>query len=122
MAIILHITHQSDWQAALESGAYQTPTLEKDGFIHCSTDAQALRIANNFYRGQIDLVLLVIDTDKLVASVKIEAPINPQTGQPEPEIKELFPHVYGAINLDAVIKVVPFPPNADGTFTLPQII
>lgn len=121
MAIILHIAHQQDWEAALESGAYQGPTLAKEGFIHCSTDSQALRVANNFYRGQTDLVLLVIDTDKLVAALKYEAPINPQTGQPEPEIQELFPHIYGAINLDAVPKVIPFLPNADGTFTLPQI-
>jgi uncharacterized protein (DUF952 family) len=121
MATVLHITHQSDWQAALESGAYQTPTLAKDGFIHCSMDAQALRVANNFYRGQMDLVLLVIDTDKLVAPLKFEGPINPQTGQPETHIQDLFPHVYGAINLDAVVNVLPFPPNTDGTFTLPEI-
>ena len=120
MATILHITHQNDWQAALESGAYQTPSLIKDGFIHCSTDAQALRVANNFYRGQTDLVLLVIDSDKLVALLKFEGPINPQTGQPEPDVQDLFPHIYGAINLEAVTKVVAFPPNPDGTFTLPK--
>ena len=121
MATILHITHQGDWQAALEAGAYETPTLAKDGFIHCSTDAQALRVANNFYRGQTDLVLLVIDTDKLAAPLKFEGPINPVTGQPEAEVQDLFPHVYGAINLEAVTKVVAFPPKADGTFILPEI-
>jgi uncharacterized protein (DUF952 family) len=121
MTIILHITHQQDWESALESGAYKTATLDKEGFIHCSTDAQALRIANTYYHGQTDLVLLVIDTDKLVSPLKFEAPINPQTGQPEAGINDLFPHVYGAINLEAVSKVVAFPPNADGSFTLPQI-
>jgi uncharacterized protein (DUF952 family) len=121
MATILHITHQQDWQSALDSGAYQTPTLAKDGFIHCSTDAQALRVANNFYRGQSDLVLLVIDTDKLTAPLKFEGPINPQTGQPEVGVNDLFPHVYGAINLDAVSRVVAFPPQADGSFVMPQI-
>ncbi len=121
MATILHITHQQDWQAALELGAYQTPTLAKEGFIHCSSDAQALRVADNFYRGQTDLVLLLIDTDKLTAPLKFEAPINPQTGQPEPDVKDLFPHIYGAINLEAVTKVVAFPPNPDSTFTLPAI-
>ncbi len=121
MTTILHITHQQEWQAALESGAYRTPTLDKDGFIHCSTDTQALRVANNFYRGQIDLVLLVIDTDKLAAHFKFEPPISPQTGQPEVGNNDLFPHVYGPINLEAVAKVVAFPPNADGLFALPQI-
>lgn len=121
MAIVYHITRQQDWESALESGAYQSPTLAKDGFIHCSTDTQVLRVANTFYRGQTDLVLLVIDTDKLAVPIKFEAPINPQTGQPEPEIQELFPHVYGAINLGAVIKMVPFPPQPDGTFLFPQV-
>ncbi len=121
MATILHITHQQDWRVALESGAYQTPSLTKDGFIHCSTAAQALRVANTFYRSQTDLVLLLIDTDKLVAPLKFEGPINPQTGQPEPNVQDLFPHIYGAINLEAVTKVVAFPPNADGTFTLPKL-
>ena len=121
MAIVYHITRQQDWESALESGAYQSPTLTKDGFVHCSTDTQVLRVANTFYRGQTDLVLLVIDTDKLAVPIKFEAPINPQTGQPEAEIHELFPHVYGAINLGAVIKMVPFPSQPDGTFLFPQI-
>lgn len=119
MTIILHITRQQEWQAALESGAYQTPSLATEGFIHCSTEAQVLRVANNFYRGQTDLVLLLMDTVKLVAPLKFEAPINPQTGQPEAGSNDLFPHVYGAVNLEAVVKVVAFPPQADGSFTLP---
>ena len=121
MATILHITHSQDWQTALENGAYHTPSLEKDGFIHCSTDSQALRVANNFYRAQTDLVLLVIDTDRLQSPLKFEGPINPGTGQAETDNPDLFPHVYGAINIEAVVKVVAFPPNADGTFTLPVI-
>jgi uncharacterized protein (DUF952 family) len=121
MSTILHITHQSDWQAALNSGSYQTPSLTKEGFIHCSTEAQALRVANTFYHGQTNLVLLVIDTDKLTSPLKFEGPINPQTGRPEPDVQDLFPHVYGAINIDSVTNVIPFPPNIDGTFTLPKI-
>lgn len=121
MSTILHITHQSDWQAALSSGSYQTPSLINEGFIHCSTEGQALRVANAFYKGQTDLVILVIDTDKLTSPLKFEGPINPQTGQPEPDVPDLFPHIYGAVNLDAVTAVIPFPPNPDGTFTLRKI-
>ncbi len=121
MATILHITRQSDWLVALTSGAYQTPSLTKDGFIHCSTDVQVLRVANSFYGGQTDLVLLVIDTDKLAAPLKFEAPINPQTGQPESGVNDQFPHVYGAINLEAVTRVIAFAPKADGSFILPPI-
>lgn len=121
MSEILHITHQNEWLSALENGSYETPTLAKDGFIHCSTAAQALRVANTFYTGQTDLVLLVIDTAKLVSLLKFEGPINPKTGQAETGTDDLFPHVYGALNIESVIKVVGFPPNADGTFSLPEI-
>ena len=121
MSTILHITHQSEWLSALEVGSYETPTLAKDGFIHCSTAAQVLRVANAFYAGQTDLVLLVIDTSKLVSILKFEGPINPTTGQTETGTDDLFPHIYGALNIDSVTKVVGFPPNADGTFSLPEI-
>ncbi len=121
MAMILHITHRHDWQTALDSGDYRAESLTNEGFIHCSTAIQVLRVANSFYRGQSDLVLLVIEPAKLLSPLKYEAPINPQTGQSEIDNPDLFPHIYGVINLEAVVKVVPFPPNADGTFMLSEL-
>jgi len=59
------------------------------------------------------LVLLVIDPARLTANVVYEDLYN--AGQD-------FPHIYGPLNLDAVIKVVAFPPEADGTFTLPELL
>ena len=87
------------------------PALDNEGFIHCSTPAQLLIPANAIYRGQQDLILLCIDpgklTNKLVYEDCYESGIQ-------------FPHVYGDINLDAVIKTIPFPPNGDGSFSLPD--
>jgi uncharacterized protein (DUF952 family) len=80
-----------------------------------------LRVADAFYTSQPDLVVLVIDTSKLVSILKFEGPINPKTGQSETETDDLFPHIYGILNLESVTKVVAFPPNADGTFSLPEI-
>lgn len=121
MSTILHITSLPEWQAALETGAYTAPSLAKEGFIHCSTHEQVLPVANNFYRGQPDLVLLVIDVQQVQAPLKWEGPINPQTGQPESGNDHLFPHIYGAINVEWVVQVVAFPPKTDGTFELPEI-
>lgn len=120
--MILHITRHADWKAAQQSGTYRGDTLDSQGFIHCSTADQVLPVANFIFRGQKDLVLLVIDPDRVEPEVKFEPPINPHTGKMETDKSDLFPHIYGALNLDAVVNVVDFPPNEDGSFTLPAEI
>ncbi|MEZ4667126.1 MAG: DUF952 domain-containing protein [Anaerolineae bacterium] len=117
MSTILHITARQAWQAAQSSGAYVAPSLDSEGFIHCSTAEQVERVANSFYRGQNDLVLLRIETERLTATLKWEAPV--QSSDPHNNL--VFPHVYGPINIDAVEKVVEFLPDASGTFTLPEL-
>lgn len=108
--MILHITHRPDWEAAQATGEYRADSLAAEGFIHCSTVEQVLGPANEFYRSQDDLVLLVIDPARLAAELVYEDSY--QTGT-------AFPHIYGPLNLDAVTDVVPFPPRPDGTFELP---
>ena len=110
MATILHITKQESWAEAKRSGQYMAESLAEQGFIHCSTSGQVIRVANFLFRGQQGLVLLCIDEARLDAEVKYE---NLEGGQ------ELFPHVYGPIACNAVIDVLPFPPSDDGTFSLP---
>jgi uncharacterized protein (DUF952 family) len=112
MAVILHITTHDAWQQALEAGAYRGDTLDAEGFIHCSTPEQVTRVANALFRGQTGLALLCIDPDRLASDLKYE--------QPDAVVMERFPHLYGPLNLDAVIRVVDFPPGADGTFALPD--
>ena len=115
--MILHITSRKEWLAAQQSGAYRAPSLEKEGFIHCSTDKQILSVANAFYRGQKGLVLLVIDEARLRPEVRWEAP----AGMPADGISrsDRFPHIYGPLNTDAVISVLDFEPDSAGTFVLP---
>jgi uncharacterized protein (DUF952 family) len=60
-------------------------------------------------------VLLVIDPQKVQPEVKYEPPVNPSTGETESG-GELFPHIYGALNTDAVIQVEDFAPDSDGMF------
>ncbi len=117
--MIYHITERAAWNDAQAAGEYRGDTLESQGFIHCSTAAQVLRVANSFYRGRQGLVLLCIDTEKVQPEVIFEQPINPQTGEAEPGSQQ-FPHIHGALNLDAVVRVVDFAPGADGAFALPE--
>jgi uncharacterized protein (DUF952 family) len=105
--MIYHITSEIAWEQAQKSGAYQGDTLFTEGFIHTSTLQQVNRTANKFYTGKTGLVVLEIDESKLIHEVKYEGAVN----------GELFPHIYGDLNLNAVVRVLPFAPNEDGTFT-----
>jgi uncharacterized protein (DUF952 family) len=60
---ILHITRRLQWETAKNLGSYRGDTLDTEGFIHCSTAAQMIGSANRFFKGQQDLVILVIDRD-----------------------------------------------------------
>lgn len=119
-ASIYHIAYGHDWSAALETGAYAADSLQEQGFIHASTQSQVMNVANAFYRAQQELVLLVIDPEKLAAPLRWEPPVHPKPGENLPPDTALFPHIYGKINLEAVIEVRPFPPQADGTFRFPE--
>lgn len=114
--MILHITSRAEWADAQVRGEYLAPSLQSEGFIHCSTERQVLHVAAAFYRGRTDLVLLVIDESRLTPELKWEPPAGP----PAPGISEadLFPHVFGPVNLAAVSAVIDFLPNPDGTFSL----
>ena len=115
---ILHITTRKAWIEATRTGAYSAPSLETEGFIHGSTLKQLLPVAGKFYRGQAGLVVLEIDPARLSSELKWEPPSGggPPPGVPE---GEAFPHVYGPINLDAVIQVLDLEADHNGDFSLP---
>jgi uncharacterized protein (DUF952 family)/flavin reductase (DIM6/NTAB) family NADH-FMN oxidoreductase RutF len=94
---IFHIVKNEDW-AKRVNGVFQGESLKSQGFIHCCTKDQIDAVLNQWFSGHTDLVLVEIDPDLLLADVKFE---NLEGGQ------ELFPHVYGSINLDAVINEKP---------------
>ncbi|MGD0751282.1 MAG: DUF952 domain-containing protein [Anaerolineales bacterium] len=108
----LHVTSREAWSAAQGGGKYSADSLAGDGFIHCSKVDQIVRVANDFYSGQHGLVLLVIDPGCLTSELRWDAGTDLAT--------ELFPHIYGPINLEAVVEVVDFEPAADGKFHLPR--
>lgn len=114
---ILHITTREAWEAARSSGEYRAPSLAGEGFIHCSTADQVLRVANALFAGARDLVLLHIDPAALHAPLRYEPPAHTPDQPVETTGTERFPHVYGPINLEAVVRVTDFIPDAGGRFT-----
>ena len=109
MSTIYHITTAAAWAAARAAGAYSPDSLASEGFIHFSTREQLLWVADRFYRGEPGLLLLAVDTERLTAELRYE--------ESEPGMR--FPHLYGPLNLDAVVAAHPFPPKPDGSFELP---
>lgn len=109
MNTLLHITQKEQWIKAQTKGIYRATSLDTEGFIHCSTSKQIIKVANTFFVNQKDLVLLYINSDK----------VNPEIRYETVEGNEQFPHIYGKLNLDAIFKVVNFDSNQDGLFTLP---
>jgi uncharacterized protein (DUF952 family) len=110
MNVILHITQQEQWEMAQHQGIYRADSLDTEGFIHCSTPKQVIKVANRFFPHQKGLVLLFIDSDKVTPEIRYETV----------EANEQFPHIYGELNLDAIFKVVEFEPGEDGFFNLPS--
>ena len=112
MAIILHIATRQAWAQAQTNGSYRPEMFSVEGFIHCSTPAQVVQVADRHFRGQTGLLLLTIETDRVSAEIRYENLIGGA---------ELFPHIYGELNLDAVVRVSDFEPAADGNFSLPEM-
>ncbi len=98
MSPILHLAHTATWAEAQRLGSYAPPSLEREGFIHLCTEVQLSGVVERFYRTQRDMLLLTIDPNRLQAELRYE----------EGEPGEAFPHLYGPLNLDAVIAVQPF--------------
>lgn len=109
--MIYHITTKNEWHSAPSDMPFQSASLESEGFIHCSTREQIPSVANRFYRGRTDLVLLHIDESQLKVPLRFE---NFEGGE------EGYPHIYGPIPRAAIVVVVPFPPEQDGTFLFPE--
>lgn len=111
--MLFHIAETADWAAARAAGDYRISTrgrtLAEEGFIHASRREQVLGVAEAFYADAGPLVLLAIDPDRLSSPVRDD--------EIAPGI--VFPHIYGPINLDAVVAVSPLERGADGGFELP---
>jgi uncharacterized protein (DUF952 family) len=113
-SVLFHIIGEAEWADAERRERYAPDSLRVEGFIHLSERGQILRPANLLYEHRHDLRLLVIDRSRLSADLVYEAGSHGED--------ELFPHLYGQLNIDAVSRSVRFPCGADGRFQLPADI
>ena len=82
--------------AAFDTGLYEHPSLMSEGFIHCSFASQLNGVLGRYYSGEESVVVLEVETDLLMSRVLNEI----STGN------EIYPHIYGPINRDAIVEAV----------------
>lgn len=110
--IIYHLVQKDAWRKYQKDGIYTPPSLGKEGFIHCATNEQVLATANRKFAGATDLLLVVVDTEKVPAKIMFEGLRG---------TREKHPHIYGKFPLSAIQTILPLLPTADGQFTkLPE--
>ena len=94
--MIFHIATQEEWDAAQEKGFYVPAAYAKEGFIHACKTTQIEGVLERHFAGATGLLLLQIDERKLVA---------PHTFVFVDAVNDEFPHIFGVINLDAVVEI-----------------
>lgn len=91
--LVYHIVLPETW-AAFDSGLYRAASLGSEGFIHCSFADQLDAVIKRYYSGAERVIVLEIETDKLMSRMLKEPSTN----------NEIYPHIYGPINRDAIVR------------------
>ena len=97
MKHIYHVTTAQNWQQSQQHGTLSEESLALEGFIHCCTADQLSGVGSRYFKGLPDLVVLTIDEAKVKPELKYEVATH----------NELYPHIFGELNTDAVIKAEP---------------
>ena len=113
MSLIYKICPASAWREAERQGIYRGSRDDaRDGFIHFSTAAQVAETARKHFFGQTGLFLIEVDGDALGDALRWERSRN----------DDLFPHLYGELDLAAVRRVIGMHARADGTHDIPELL
>lgn len=105
--MILHCMKKSTWEERKHKQSWGKRNIEADGFIHCSTIEYFWRVAPNFREITDEMVLICIDENKLTSKILFED--GDHCGR-------AYPHIYGPVNHDAVINVLPFLRDEQGNY------
>ncbi len=97
----------ADYQIAKANGELYRDSLESEGFIHASPKDQLTRVANKYYKDVENPLVIVLETARITPEVKWEAAAG-----------SLYPHIYGLLNMDSVIKTIAIELESDGHFAI----
>jgi uncharacterized protein (DUF952 family) len=103
---IFYITTKEQASNILGSKQYEDPSLDSDGFIHFCSYGQIGNVVDSFFAGVKDLQLLIVDIKSLNSELLFEKPLG--NISISNSVAQLFPHLYGPLNTDAVVNTVDF--------------
>lgn len=108
--VIYHMTPLTVWEAQRDDPAFVAASLAEEGFIHCTAEPEKLlQVANRFYRDiPGPFIIVCIVPERVAVELRWELADGHN-----------FPHIYGPLNREAVNRILPFPRQADGAFSLP---
>lgn len=110
---IYHIVTPAQWAAFADDIHYEAASLHTEGFIHASTKEQVVATMNRYYKGEPLVYLLKIEVERLNEELKYEL---------APSVNEMFPHIYGPLNKDAVVNVFSVEADEHGHFSITEPI
>lgn len=108
--LTFHLVAAEDYRAAASDAPYVPASFAADGFIHCTDSAANLaEVGNRYYRDDVrDYLVLIIDKAAVEPPVVYEDPAR------------IYPHIFGPLNRDAIVEILPAPRAADGSFLPPD--
>jgi uncharacterized protein (DUF952 family) len=110
--LIYKICPASAWREAERQGVFRGSADDiSDGFIHFSTAAQVAETARKHFFGQTGLFLIAVNADALGSALRWERSRN----------DELFPHLYGELDLGAVTGILNMHARSDGYHDIPEL-
>lgn len=98
---------QADFEQALTDGYFSRDSLVDEGFIHASPLHQLTRVANKYYRNVVNPMAIQVETELVEPEVKWESAAG-----------DVYPHIYGKMNMSAVVSAQAIALNDDGQFAL----
>jgi uncharacterized protein (DUF952 family) len=108
-AHLFHVCSEDEFRQARALGVHRPASLASDGFVHLARATQVMPVLHHFFAGRDDLALLAIDPARLAHELKFEAAA-PVGAQPASRDEgDSFPHVYGPLNLEAIVDAVRLP-------------
>jgi uncharacterized protein (DUF952 family) len=104
--LTFHLTTRAWWEASDPSGPLRAPSLETEGFIHCTDGTDEMVATANRHYGEAtsDFVILTVDLDRVSSRWTVE------------DARAIYPHIFGPIDRPAILRVMPAPRADDGAF------
>lgn len=107
--LIFHLVKKGDWKDQKKESRYSPESLDSQGFIPCSSGKDVEETANRLFKGENDVLLIVINTTLIEPELKYEE---------DKETGTKYPHIYGPLNMDAVIDKIELAMEDDSTFEI----